>query len=38
MEIVSDAYRHIIYYYSFHLLMPFVLGKLFYKENWRLFF
>ena len=34
MEIVSDVYRHIIHY-SFHLLVPFVFGKLFWKENWR---
>lgn len=33
MEIVSDIYRHIIHY-SFHLLVPFVFGKLFWKENW----
>ncbi len=33
MEIVSDTYRHIIHY-SFHLLMPFLFGKLFWKENW----
>jgi hypothetical protein len=33
MEIASDIYRHIIHY-SFHLLMPFVFGKLFWKENW----
>jgi hypothetical protein len=33
MEIVSEAYRHIIHY-SFHLLMPFVFGKLIDKENW----
>ena len=33
MEIVSDVYRHIIHY-SFHLLVPFVFGKLFWKENW----
>ena len=33
MEIVSDLYRHIIHY-SFHLLVPFVFGKLFWNENW----
>ncbi len=33
MEIVSDVNRHIIHY-SFHLLAPFVFGKLFWKENW----
>jgi hypothetical protein len=33
MEIVGDVQRHIIHY-SFHLLVPFVLGKLFWKENW----
>ena len=33
MEIVSDVFRHIIHY-SFHLLAPFVFGKLFWKENW----
>lgn len=33
MELGYDAYRHIIHY-SFHLLVPFVLGKLFWKENW----
>ena len=33
MEIVSDVYRHIIHY-SFHLLVPFLFGKLFWKENW----
>jgi len=32
MEIVGDIYRHITHY-SFHLLMPFVFGKLFWKEN-----
>jgi hypothetical protein len=33
MDIVSDVYRHIIHY-SFHLLVPFLIGKLFWKENW----
>lgn len=33
MEIGSDDIRHIIHY-SFHLLVPFVFGKLFWKENW----
>ena len=33
MEIVSDVFRHIIHY-SFHLLVPFVLAKLFWKGNW----
>ena len=33
MEIVSDVYRHFIHY-SFHLIVPFVFGKLFWKENW----
>ena len=33
MEFASDIYRNIIHY-SFHILMPFVLGKLFWKENW----
>ena len=33
MEIVSDVNRHIIHY-SFHLLAPFVFGKLFWKEKW----
>ena len=33
MEILGDVNRHIIHY-SFHLLMPFVFGKLFWKENW----
>ena len=33
MEIVNDVYRHIIHY-LFHLLVPFVFGKLFWKENW----
>ena len=33
MEILSDVFRHIIHY-LFHLLVPFVFGKLFWKENW----
>jgi hypothetical protein len=33
MEIISDVCRHIIHY-AFHLLIPFVLGKLFWKETW----
>ena len=33
MEIVSDVHRYVIHY-SFHLLVPFVLSKLFWKENW----
>jgi len=33
MEIVSGLYRPVIHY-AFHLLVPFVLGKLFWKENW----
>ena len=33
MEIACDVFRNIIHY-SFHLLMPFVFGKLFWKENW----
>ena len=33
METASDVYRPIIHY-SFHLLVPFVFGKLFWKENW----
>jgi hypothetical protein len=33
MEIVNDVGRHIIHY-AFHLLVPFVLGKLFWKEAW----
>ena len=33
MEIVSDIYRYVIHY-SFHLLVPFVFGKLLWKENW----
>jgi hypothetical protein len=33
MEIISDTYRHIIHY-ACHLLMPFVFGKLFWKNDW----
>ena len=33
MEVVSDVFRHIIHY-SFHLLLPFAFGKLFWKKNW----
>ena len=33
MEIVGDFYRHILHY-AFHLLMPFLFGKIFWKENW----
>lgn len=33
MEDSSDIFRHIIHY-SFHLLMPFVFAKLFWKKNW----
>jgi len=32
METVNDSFRHIIHY-AFHLLVPFVFGKLFWKEN-----
>ena len=33
MEIVIDIFRY-IFHYAFHLLVPFVVGKLFWKENW----
>ena len=33
MEVDIGVFRHIIHY-AFHLLVPFVLGKLFWKENW----
>jgi hypothetical protein len=33
MEIVSNVLRHSIHY-SFHILVPFLFGKLFWKENW----
>jgi len=32
-EVDSDVFRHFIHY-AFHLLVPFALGKLFWKENW----
>ena len=31
---IPDIFRHIIHY-SFHFLVPFVFGKLFWKKNWR---
>ena len=33
METALDGFRHIIHC-AFHLLVPFVLGKMFWKENW----
>ena len=33
MEIIIDIFRY-IFHYAFHLLVPFVVGKLFWKENW----
>ncbi|MFA7425346.1 MAG: DUF6122 family protein [Desulfosarcinaceae bacterium] len=33
MEGSSDVFRYIIHY-SFHLLVPFVFAKLFWKKNW----
>jgi len=33
MEANSDLVRHIIHY-AFHLLVPFIFAKLFWKENW----
>ncbi len=33
MEIVTEGFRHIIHY-TFHLLMPFFFGRMFWKENW----
>ena len=33
MEVDFNIFRHIIHY-AFHLLVPFALGKLFWKENW----
>lgn len=33
MEVDIGLFRHIAHY-AFHLLMPFVFGKLFWKENW----
>ncbi|WP_041523236.1 DUF6122 family protein [Gilvimarinus agarilyticus] len=33
MDVNTDLLRHIIHY-SFHLLMPVVFAKLFWKENW----
>ncbi len=34
MEIIFDVFRHITHY-SFHLLVPFVFGKMFWKKKWR---
>ena len=33
MEIDSDVFRHTLHY-IFHLAMPFLFGKLFWKERW----
>jgi len=33
MEIAGDVFRHSIHY-AFHILVPFVFGRLFWKENW----
>ena len=33
MEVDIATFGHIIHY-AFHLLVPFVFGKLFWKENW----
>ena len=33
MEMVPDGLRHVIHY-TFHLLVPFLFGKIFWKENW----
>ena len=33
MEAGTDLFRHFMHY-SFHLLLPFVFAKLFWKENW----
>lgn len=33
MDIAPDIFRHIIHY-AFHLAVPFLLARLFWKENW----
>jgi hypothetical protein len=33
MEINIEIFRHAIHY-GFHLIVPFVLGRLFWKQNW----
>ena len=34
METIPDIFRHVIHY-SFHLFVPFLFTKLFWKKNWR---
>jgi len=33
MEVISDAYRHVIHY-ACHLLVPFAFAKLLWKDDW----